>query len=80
MTAPPVFEGTWEELLSHAQELASYRIRVYVLSEEEHYPDIPASERTSTADSLLKYMGTWIGDDLEECLQSVYDSRIKAEF
>gem|GEM_PF-660128 len=34
----------------------------------------------STATDLLKFAGTWQGDDFEECLQSVYDSRLPAEF
>ncbi len=34
----------------------------------------------STAADLLQFAGTWQGDDFEECLQSVYDSRLPAEF
>jgi len=34
----------------------------------------------STARSLRKYMGTWNGDDLEECLDLVYRTRGKARF
>lgn len=29
----------------------------------------------STASSLLQHAGTWIGDDLDECLQDVIESR-----
>jgi len=36
--------------------------------------------RGSTAGDLLKYVGTWVGDDLDECLQAVYDNRTEAEF
>ncbi len=36
--------------------------------------------RRSTAGSLLKYAGTWAGDDLERCLKEVYATRSKAEF
>lgn len=36
--------------------------------------------RHSTARSLLKYAGAWVGDDLEECLKLVYLTRSKAEF
>ena len=43
--------------------------------------DDPAkANKSSKADSLLKYAGTWAGDDLEECLKEVYESRGKAEF
>jgi hypothetical protein len=38
---------------------------------------------SSTGQSLmehLKTIGTWQGDDLEECLQSVYTTRSQAKF
>ena len=34
----------------------------------------------SSANSLLKYAGTWAGDDLEQRLEEVYSSRGEAEF
>lgn len=36
--------------------------------------------RGSKAKDLLKFAGTWQGDDFEECLQLVYDTRSHAEF
>ncbi|MEQ8971105.1 MAG: hypothetical protein RIE73_12000 [Coleofasciculus sp. C1-SOL-03] len=36
--------------------------------------------RGSTAGDLLQYVGTWVGDDLDECLEAVYDNRTEAEF
>jgi len=36
--------------------------------------------RRSTPDALLRHVGTWVGDDLEECLREVYASRAQAEF
>lgn len=36
--------------------------------------------RGSTAADLLKFAGSWVGDDLEESLQAVYDNRTEAEF
>ncbi len=38
------------------------------------------SYRPASGRSILKHVGTWAGDDLEECLQSVYASRGKAKF
>ncbi|WP_193197218.1 hypothetical protein [Nostoc sp. MG11] len=32
------------------------------------------------AEDLLKFAGTWQGDDFEECLQLVYQTRSPAEF
>lgn len=34
----------------------------------------------STARSLLKYAGTWVGNDLEKCLKAVYAARGEVEF
>ena len=36
--------------------------------------------RGSKAENLLKFAGTWQGDDFEECLQVVYETRSPAEF
>ncbi len=36
--------------------------------------------RGSKAEDLLKFAGTWQGDDFEECLQLVYENRSQAEF
>ncbi|MEI1375738.1 hypothetical protein PQG02_02875 [Nostoc sp. UHCC 0926] len=36
--------------------------------------------RGSKAEDLLKFAGTWEGDDFEECLQLVYETRSPAEF
>jgi hypothetical protein len=43
----------------------------------------PAVPTVATGASLLvalKSMGTWQGDDLQDCLQAVYDSRSPAKF
>lgn len=34
----------------------------------------------SKGKDLLKFAGTWQGDDFEECLQLVYENRSPAEF
>ena len=36
--------------------------------------------RGSKAEDLLKFAGTWQGNDFEECLQLVYETRSPAEF
>lgn len=36
--------------------------------------------KRSTAQSLLKYAGTWVGDDFDESLEEVYATRSKTEF
>lgn len=37
-------------------------------------------KRGSKAVDLLKFGGTWQGNDLEECLQFVHETRSKAQF
>jgi len=34
----------------------------------------------STPKSLLKYSGAWVGNDFEECLKHVYETRGKTKF
>jgi hypothetical protein len=68
--------------MTHGPELVGRKVRLIILSTEgdEPYPNTPSEVRPSTAASLLKYAGTWVGDDLEECLQEVYANRTKARF
>lgn len=39
-----------------------------------------SATHSSTAKSLLKYAGKWQGDDLEQCLDHVYETRSTIEF
>lgn len=81
MSLQRALEGTWEEILTYSDELAGHRVRLEILSEEEEpYPGIPADQRPSTGGSLLKYAGTWVGDDLKERLEEVYRTRSRAKF
>lgn len=41
---------------------------------------IPIRATQSKAGDLLKFAHTWQGDDLEYCLQAVYDNRSEAHF
>ena len=34
----------------------------------------------STASELLRFAGTWEGDDFEQCLEDVYKTRGEAKF
>ncbi|MBW4495757.1 MAG: hypothetical protein KME26_22295 [Oscillatoria princeps RMCB-10] len=82
MTSQPLeLEGSWEEILTHAPELAGRRLRVTVLSDEPqpNSAEKPANFRPASGRSLLRHAGTWAGDDLEECLQIVHDTRSPVE-
>lgn len=82
MNAPVLeLEGTWEEVAARAPELVGRRVRLTVLSVEEHERAAENPEaRVSTAGSLLKFAGTWQGDDLRDCLDMAYQTRGEAEF
>ncbi|MCT7967113.1 hypothetical protein NG799_12265 [Laspinema sp. D1] len=40
---------------------------------------LPPLKREKTAKNLLKFAGTWQGDDLEECLNSVQETRSETQ-
>jgi hypothetical protein len=68
-------EGTWEEILAHADQLAGRKVRLIVLAEESKSEQVQPPFRPASGKSLLRHAGTWAGDDFEECLQLVYDTR-----
>lgn len=83
MTSEPLeLEGTWEEIVTHSDDLAGRRVRVQVLPDEPSSPppETPPPFRPPSSRSLLRHAGTWAGDDFEECLQLVYDTRAPLEF
>ncbi len=41
---------------------------------------VDSNEEESTANKLLKFAGTWEGDDFEQCLERVYKTRGEAKF
>lgn len=46
----------------------------------EPSPEAVPLFRRSSGRSLLKHAGTWVGDDIEECLQLVSNTRSEIEF
>ena len=63
--------------LSHLEFLK----RVSVLYRKAFFGKFSAkSKKSSSADTLLKYAGMWSGNDLEDCLQEVIQSRGEAQF
>jgi hypothetical protein len=84
MKKPPAeLEGTWEEVTACGSALEGHRVRVVLLdSGAEHDAERPARVRPadgpSTARSLLQFSGTWVGEDLEQCLAVMYANRGKA--
>ncbi|HEX8220894.1 MAG TPA: hypothetical protein VF914_17020 [Chloroflexia bacterium] len=71
-------EGTWEEIMEHAEELAGKRVRVVVLPGKVEIA--PSAPKGTALETLLLFVGGWAGDDFDECLQEVYDNRTQARF
>ncbi|NER94398.1 MAG: hypothetical protein F6J86_11240 [Symploca sp. SIO1B1] len=46
---------------------------------DESMPKTTSSTQGSTLADLLEFAGTWEGDDLKECLELVYQSRLPPE-
>ncbi|HVR42123.1 MAG TPA: hypothetical protein VMS56_01655 [Thermoanaerobaculia bacterium] len=44
------------------------------------FPAIPPADRRSTAAALLEHAAGWTGDDLDEVIEIVADTRTKARF
>lgn len=78
-------EGTWEEIMAHTSELEGRRVKLVILAKEEN-SEAESTELASeapefsTGRSLLKYAGTWDGDDLPELLREVYENPSQAKF
>jgi hypothetical protein len=64
------------ELLDFAGFIKAKRTRQRALTETQ--PKIPY--RRASGQSILRHVGKWQGDDFEECLQMVYDSRGNTQF
>ncbi|MEB3881899.1 hypothetical protein [Lyngbya sp. CCY1209] len=75
-------EGTWEEMIARSDTFAGCKVRVTVLSEppQSPPPETPPSFRSGSGCSLLRHAGTWSGNDLEDCLKMVYETRRPLEF
>lgn len=65
-------EGTWEEIQKQASKFAGRRVRVTILPRQLQRAE-PTDE--DTAQFLREFAGAWAGDDLDECLEMVYDTR-----
>jgi hypothetical protein len=71
------------EVISMAQQTFSFSEEVleqFSLSHKGVLQKIAAKSKTSSASTLLKYAGTWAGNDLEDCLRDVIHSRGEAQF
>lgn len=74
-------EGKWEDILAISPQLNGRRVKLIVLptlSVSELDDEVP-SFQAGKGGSILDYAGRWSGDDLEDCLQLVYNTRSQIE-
>ena len=80
MSEPLELEGTWEEIVTYSAQLAGRRVRLITLPNALNPESNEAPPFRPASGSLLRHAGTWAGNDFEECLQLVYDTRAPLEF
>lgn len=73
-------EPILEQILDYLEYLKTRPTRPTTRSKTVSISDGEPIVRGSKAKDLLKFAGTWQGEDFEECLQLVYDTRSPAEF
>lgn len=75
-TPEPILEQT----LDYLEYLKTRKNGSIIKPTDVSVQEVEPILRNSKAKDLLKFAGTWQGDDFEECLQLVYDTRSQAEF
>ena len=73
-------EPILEQILDYLEYLKTRAIKPVTPSRTVPTKDGEPILHGSKAKDLLKFAGTWQGEDFEECLQLVYDTRSQAEF
>lgn len=73
---PLIRDQLRQEIEQTPDEMLAIVLEFLLFFKSRHTHLAPQVEKPpSTAASLLNYVGTWHGDDLEECLQLVHDTR-----
>lgn len=77
-------ESTPEPILEQILDYLEY-LKTKAATSHTQSNTIPVQEgepilRRSKAKDLLKFAGTWLGEDFKECLQLVYNTRSQTEF
>ena len=62
--------------------ISNFLDSIQTLAQKEKTPNIPSTviKRNKNAQDLLKYANTWQGNDLEDCLDFVIETRSKSQF
>jgi hypothetical protein len=76
-------EGIWEEVEKQAAKFSGRRVRVTLIPDSTHQsPErrSPKPSDESTARFLKEFAGSWVGDDLDECLKMVGKTRSRTQW
>jgi hypothetical protein len=76
-------ETLWQELETADDELITAAIAWVRSRKNLATPQISTSaplKHSGKLEDLLEFAGTWVGDDLEDCRQTVYATRSKTNF
>jgi hypothetical protein len=76
-TAP---DSILEQTLDYLEYLKTREQKSHSLFQEVLQKEGEPILRGSKAKDLLKFANTWQGDDFEQCLQLVYETRSQTEF
>jgi hypothetical protein len=76
-------EGIWEDIEKQAAKFSGRRVRVTFIPDSTHQPSgrrIPKPADESTARFLKEFAGSWVGDDLDECINMVGKTRSRTKW
>jgi hypothetical protein len=65
---------------SKVQNIVSSRRESYSIAGSQTYSRLLEQQSSPRANGLLKFFGKWQGDDFEDCLAEVYNTRSVLEF
>jgi hypothetical protein len=72
-----------DQIEKNLSEMSSENLKVvaefveFIKQKQETNSSKTINYRPASGRSILRHAGKWVGDDLEECLQSVYKTRGK---
>ena len=65
-----MIEGLWDEIQARSAEFRGKRVSISVLDDDK-----PIETKENAYGALTDIIGSWRGDDLDECLALVYKTR-----
>lgn len=76
-------EGIWEDIEKQSTKFSGRRVRITVLSDSSRQASIQKSRKpkdASTTRFLNEFAGSWMGNDLDECINMVKNTRSRTQW